>query len=124
MKSVSASIYRYYNGLIKKAQLATGGTDDTLVVSTPITLTAVNIQAELLRGFVLIPAALKYNPKMKIFCSYATYDLYIQSQIAQTYKGADITTNGNATFRGLPVVKIADFPDNSGYRRTFEKNNR
>lgn len=102
------SIYRYYDGYIKKATTAA----DTLIVSSPTTLTVDNIQGELLKGYQLIPAALRYDPEMKFFVSYATFDLYAQSQIAQTYKGIDITKEGSDLFKGRKVVKIADLPDN------------
>lgn len=106
----TGNLYNFYDGLIQKAQSATGGDDDTNVVPAPTTLSAANIQAELLKGWELIPAALRYDPKMKIFLNYATYDLYMQSQIAQTYKGEDITMGGVARFKGMQVVKINDFP--------------
>jgi hypothetical protein len=105
----STSIYKYFNGFLKKAKLAT----DTNVVPSPTTLTVSNIQGEFLKGYNLIPAALLFDPEMKIFCSYATYNLYVQSQIDQTYKGVDITSEGVPMFKGRKVEKIADFPDNT-----------
>jgi hypothetical protein len=102
------TIYKYYDGFIKKA--TDGAT--TAVVGSPLTLTTTNIQAELLRGYNLIPAALRYDKDMKFFMSYATYDLYVQSQINQTYKGVDITSEGVGTFKGRQCVKINDLPDN------------
>lgn len=105
----SPSIYRYFDGFLKKASLAAG----TIQVSTPITLTLANIQGEMLRGYNAIPLALRYDPNMKYFVSYATFDLYDQSQVAQTYKGVDITQMGRDTFKGKNVVRIADFPDNA-----------
>lgn len=103
----SPSIYRYYDGFIKKAADAASN-----VVSSPTTLTASNIQGEMLRCWNLIPAALRYNTDMKFFVNYATYDLYITSQINQTYKGVDVTSEGKDTFKGRKVVKINDLPDN------------
>ena len=105
----SPSIYRYFDGFLKKA----ADSSETIQVSTPVTLTVNNIQAELLRGYNSIPAALRYDPAMKFYVSYATYDLYDQSQIAQTYKGVDITQEGRDTFKGKKVVRIADFPDDA-----------
>ena len=109
--NASPSIYRYWDGFIKNAQNASAGSDATLTV-TGTTLTAGNVQAEMQKGYALIPAALKYNPKMKFFCNYATFDLFMQSQINQTYKGVDVTSVGIPTFRGHEVVKINDLPDN------------
>lgn len=105
------TIYKYYNGFIKNAQNANSGSDATLTV-TATTLTAANIQAEMQKGFDKIPVPLKYDNSVKFFMGYAAWDLYMQSQIAQTYKGVDITAVGAATFRGHPVVKINDLPDN------------
>ncbi|MEB0264075.1 hypothetical protein [Mucilaginibacter sp. 10I4] len=102
-------VFKYFDGFIRKAKLAS----DTIVVSSPTTLTASNIQGEFLRGYQGITPALRYDPAMKFFCSYATYDLYATSQINQTYKGVDITQEGVKTFKGRVVEKIADFPDNT-----------
>jgi len=102
------SIYRYYDGFIKKA----ADSGDTLLVAGATTLSAANIQAEMQKGYDKIPAALKYDPRMKFFVSYATFDFFMQSQIAQTYKGVDITNVGVASFRGHEVVKIPDLIDN------------
>lgn len=107
--TTGTGIYKYFDGFIKKAKNAS----DTNVVSSPVTLTVSNIQGEFLRGYNLIPAALRYDKDMKYFCSYATYDLYAQSQINQTYKGVDTTAEGVPTFKGRRVEKIADFPDNT-----------
>lgn len=107
--STTAGIYKYFDGFVKKAS----DSADTLKVSSPVTLTKTNIQSKFQAGFDLIPAALKYDPEMKIFVSYATFDLYAQSQIDQTYKGIDVTEVGRDTFRGLKVVRIADFPDDT-----------
>jgi hypothetical protein len=111
--AASTSTYRYYDGFIRKAFAASSGTDVTAAVSSPTTLTITNIVTELQRGYDLIPAALKYDASMKVFCSYATYDLFMQYQIAQANKGVDITNMGVPTFRGLPMIKIADFPANT-----------
>lgn len=101
------SIYRYFSGFIKKAELDANVID----VPSPVTLTNVNIAGEFLRGYNLIPEALRYDLSMKFFVSYKTYGLYEEYQQAQTYKGIDITKEGSDRFKGRQVVKIADFPD-------------
>jgi hypothetical protein len=105
----TTGVFKYFDGFIRKAKLSAA----TVIVSSPITLTASNIQGELLRGYQLITPALRYDPAMKFFCSYATYDLYSQSQINQTYKGIDTTKEGVPEFKGRKLEKIADFPDNT-----------
>jgi hypothetical protein len=99
--------YKYFDGFLKKAASAASGQK---IAAT--TLTASNIQAELLKGYKAIPAELRYDPEMKFFCSYATYDLYGDSQVAQQFKGVDVTMDGVRKFKGRQVVPIADFPDN------------
>lgn len=116
------SIYKYFDGFLKKAKNAA----DTVVVSSPTTLTVSNIQGEFLRGYQLIEDALRYDPDMKFYCSYATWDLYDQSQVNQTYKGIDTTKAGVPMFKGRKVEKIADFPDNTFFiakgKPTMESN--
>lgn len=110
-KKTLTNIYKYYDGLIKKGQDASSGSDVTNAVASPTTLTAGNVVAEFDKGFALIPNALKYDANMKIFVSYKTYDLYMQAQKNQTNKGVDFTQSGVNRFNGLEVVKIADFPN-------------
>ncbi len=107
----TSGIYKYWNGFIKNAQLANSGSDATNAI-TATTLTASNIQGELLKGYQAIPAALRYDPDMKFFMNYASYDLYAQSQINQTYKGIDTTQDGVRKFKGREVIPINDLPDN------------
>ena len=105
----ATSIFRYYDGFLRKASTGSGA----LLPASPTTLTNANIVTEVQKGYALIPAALKYDPSMKIFCSYSTYDLFCQYQINQASKGVDITQMGMGTYRGLPMVKIPDFPDDT-----------
>lgn len=104
-----STIYKYWNGFLKNAT----NDSDVIDVSSPITLSAANIVTEFDRGYALIPEALRYDNNMKYFVSYKTYDLHMQAQIAQTYKGDDFTSLGKDTFKGKKVVKIADFPDDT-----------
>lgn len=108
--TTTTGIYKYFDGLVKKAK-AQSTAASTNVSGT--TLTKSNIQAELVKCYNKIPAALRYDPAMKFFMSYASYDLYAQSQIEQTYKGIDTTREGVPTYKGRQVVKIADFPDDT-----------
>lgn len=105
------TIYKYLNGFIKNAQNANSGSDATQTV-TATTVDATNIQAELLKGYKKIPAALRYDPAMKFFMNFTMYDFYATSQINQTYKGIDTTQDGVRRFKGREVVPINDLPDN------------
>lgn len=109
----SAAIYRYTDGLIRRSFAASSGTDQTNFVASPTTLTNANIVTELEKGYQLTPVALRYNPTTRIFCSYATYDLYRQYQQAQTTKGIDVTQQGVKSYNGLPLEPIPDFPANT-----------
>jgi hypothetical protein len=105
----TTGIYKYFDSFITKAKASA----NSVIVPSPLTLTLANIQGELLRGYQSIVPALRYDPGMKYFVSYATYDLYAQSQINQTYKGVDTTQDGVRMFKGRVMVPIADFPDNT-----------
>jgi len=100
------TIYKYFNGWVTRASASSS----TLKPASPTTLSAANIQAEFLKGYALLPEALRYDDDMKYFCSYGTYDFYATSQINQTYKGIDTTQEGVKLFKGKRVIPIADFP--------------
>jgi hypothetical protein len=102
--------YKYFDGFLKKGS---GAPAANKIAAVGGGLTAANIQAEFLKGYKALPASLRYDPEMKYFCSYATYDLYGDSQVNQPNKGVDITQDAVRKFKGRPVVPIADFPDNT-----------
>lgn len=104
-----STIYKYWNGFLKNMSNDT----DVVDVSSPVTLTNSNIASEFERGYILIPAALKFDKNMKYFVSYKTMDLYRQFQQAQTYKGVDVTKDGIMEYNGRQVCPIADFPDDT-----------
>jgi hypothetical protein len=106
--SGSTAFLKYFDGWLKKIVASA----DTILVSSPTTLTAANIFAEMLKGYKAIPEALRYNADMAYFVSYDTWDLFCQAQIDQVYKGVDITGEGEGTFKGRRVVRVADFPAN------------
>jgi hypothetical protein len=106
------TIYKYINGLKKKALAANTGSDQTNIVSSPTTLSTSNIFAELARGTAMIPVALRRDPNMKIFMNQNTAEIYYTTQKNQTNKGVDITQRGIATFDGYRIVEITDLPDN------------
>jgi len=102
-----STIYKYWDGYLTNM----ANDADVVDVSSPTTFDTNNIQAELKKGYDAIGPELRYDPDMKYFCSYKTFDLYGQSQRDQVYKGVDITQLGSDKFIGKQVVKIADFPD-------------
>ena len=106
-KSKTSTKMKYIDGFIAKAM----ADSDTIDVLSPTTLSAANIIAEFEKGYLLIPAALKYDPQVKFYVSYATYDFYVTAQIAQTYKGVDVTSAGVPKYKGKEVVPVADFPN-------------
>jgi len=107
-------IGKYIDGFVTKMSADA----NVAKVSSPITLTNVNVAGEFDRGFQKIAPALRYDPKMRYFCSYLTYDLYTEYQrnvVTQPYKGIDITEAGVLKFRGHEIVRVADFPENTFY---------
>lgn len=108
----SLPIFGFFNGWLQKLYQGIVSAFPSNYVSGT-TLTASNIQAEMLKCYAAIPLALRYDPNMKFFCSYNTFDIYGASQIAQDFKGIDVTKETAPTFKGREVVRIADFPDNT-----------
>lgn len=107
-------IGKYIDGFITKMSADT----DVAKVVSPTTLTNVNIAGELDKGHAKMVDALKYDPKMRYFCSYLTYDLYTEYQRnvgTQPNKGIDVTQEGVRKFRGKELVPIADFPNDTFY---------
>jgi hypothetical protein len=105
------TIYKYFDGFVKKATDASDTLD--LAASSILTTTlAANILAELARLYALIPAALKYEPNMKIFMGYELYDALDAAYIANANKGKyfDDGRHTELTYRGLRVCRIADMP--------------
>ena len=105
---------RFFDGLKTKATASS----ETLKTGSVATLSNSNIATKFELGYQLIPFALRYDPEMKLFVSYKTFDLWRQyqygaagSSVSNFYKGIDVTQMGVAMFAGLPVVKVPDFPD-------------
>ena len=105
--TTGTGIYKYFNGIITRAVA------DSAVpkVTSPIALTAGNIVSKFQAGYDMLDASIRYDLDLKYFVSYKTYDLYDQAQENQTNKGKDFTQRGKDSYKGIKVVKVADFPD-------------
>jgi hypothetical protein len=103
-----SSIYKYWDGFIPKAL----ADSDVVDVSSPLTLDATNVIAELLRGYALIPTSIKFDSNMKLIMSPATFDLYDTAVTNQTYKGNDVTEIVKEKFKGIKIVVVNDLPSN------------
>lgn len=103
--------YKYYDGFVKKVLDST----DYISVGSGnyAALTSSNIVAKMKLGYDAIPDALKYDPTMKFFMNYTTFNMYDEAQKNQTYKGVDFTQVARDEFYGRKVVRIADMPDNT-----------
>jgi len=99
--------YDKFDGFIAKAEADT----HTLQVANPVALTTSNLVAKLEEVFQLIPEALRYDPDMKLFVSYATADLYRKVQQAQSSKGIDMTEGGVLRFNGKTMVPMFGMPN-------------
>lgn len=104
-------IGKYIDGFVTKMSADSG----VAKPAGPTVLSKTNIAAEFDKGFQKIKPALRYNPQMRFFCSYLTYDYYTEYQRDQNYKGIDVTETGVRKFRGHEVVPVADFPENTYY---------
>jgi hypothetical protein len=108
----SASQYKYFDGLIKKAL------DNTTVidVSSPVALTSSNILAKMEAARALLPKALlrKFGPMgTKFLLSYEDYEKYEQALIDLTYKGPSPEGVVNGKYKGYNVERIAGIPENT-----------
>lgn len=109
--TTTTGIYKYFNGYVPKILASS----DYISVGTGnyAGLTSANIIAKMKLAYDAIPDALKYDPNMKFFMNYTTYNLFDEAQKNQTYKGVDFTQSGVPMFYGREVVKIADMPANT-----------
>lgn len=110
--------YNKFDGFITKAKA-----DTATVKVTGTTLTSSNVIAELEKVHFAIPAAVKYSPNVKIFCSYASLELYSTAQIAQANKGVDVTQKGIASYKGIPLVALDGFYENCFFVARGEASN-
>jgi hypothetical protein len=104
----------FFDGFIKKMYLDGA----TLKVGTPVALTAANFVAklDLLKALVLAQpngSALWYDPRFKILMNYKSASLYGDAQKAQANKGVDFTKEGEGSYDGKKIEKIAGMPDNT-----------
>jgi hypothetical protein len=105
-KALSTNL-KYFDGLITRAVA------DSAVpkVASPVTLTAANIEAKLEASLATVPAAVLYDPKLKVFVSYKTAQLWEQAQRAAGFKGIDNTMAGLMRFAGRQMVYLFGMPD-------------
>lgn len=112
--SAANAPYFYFDGIIKKALDAA----DTILVSSPITLTSSNIIGEFQRALLVVPAALlfKYGKGgLKFVVSYADKLKYEEALTSTTYKNNDTTEKGIDRYKGYDVTPVAGMPENTFY---------
>ena len=100
---------KYFDGLITRAI----ADSDVTKVASPVALTAANIESKLELSLAAVPAAVLYNPKLKVFVSYKTAQLWEQAQRAAGFKGVDNTMAGIMRFAGRQMVYLYGMPDNT-----------
>lgn len=100
---------KYFDGLITRAI----ADSDVPKVGSPVVLTNVNINDQLERSLGTVPAAILYDPALKVFVSYKTAQLWEQYQRAQGFKGVDNTMAGIMRFAGRQMVYLFGMPDNT-----------
>jgi hypothetical protein len=98
-----------FDGALKVA----AGDSDVIDVSTPISLTAGNIVAEIGRVYAAIPQAVKISPNCKIFVSYDDFELYGDAQRAKANKGLEDWDITPRSFKGKTIVPTYGMPKDS-----------
>jgi len=100
---------KYFDGLITRAIA-----DVTVPkVGSPVVLTVSNIEAQLEASLATVPAAVLYDPNLKVFVSYKTAQLWERAQRAAGFKGVDNTMAGLMRFAGRQMVYLFGMPDNT-----------
>ncbi len=100
---------KYFNGLITRAI----ADSDVPKVASPVILTVSNIEAQLEASLATVPAAVLYDPNLKVFVSYKTAQLWERAQRAAGFKGIDNTMAGLMRFAGRQMVYLYGMPDNT-----------
>lgn len=100
---------KYFDGLITRAI----ADSEVIKVASPVTLTTANIEAKLEASLAVVPAAVLYDPNLKVFVSYKTAQLWEQAQRAAGFKGVDNTMAGLMRFAGRQMVYLFGMPDNT-----------
>lgn len=107
--AVTTNNLKYFDGLITRAIA-----DPTVPkVGSPVVFSVSNIEGELERSLATVPAAVLYNPNLKVFVSYATAQLWERAQRAGGFKGVDNTMAGLMRFAGRQMVYLFGMPDNT-----------
>lgn len=101
----------YFDGFLTRA----AGSGDTIVIPTPVALTAANVESKLDAVYKALPIAVRRDPLTKMMISVTTMDLYEEAQYAKANKGPNVTDNLQYRYRGKQLVPVAEFPDDTIY---------
>lgn len=110
--AVTDAQYLYFDGLMTKLL----NDPTTVLVPSPVVLTAANIRSQFQAAYQLVPRALlfKYGAKgLKIICGYLAQQLYEQALREDTFKNEPTTEKGINKWSGYDVVPCAGVPDNT-----------
>jgi hypothetical protein len=111
-ETAAAAAYLYFDGLLKKALVAS----DTIQVPSAVTLTATNIRTQFQAAYNLVPPALLYKygvGGLKILCSYADQLKYEQALREDAYKNQETTERSINRWGGYELVPLAGIPANT-----------
>lgn len=96
-----------FDGILTKivadADVVTVGT-----AGTPIT--EANVIENMKKVRAAIPKAIRKAANLKMFMSYEDADAYDYNLTEKPYKGMDYTNMNPERFKGIPVVRLADWP--------------
>jgi hypothetical protein len=106
-----ASPLRFYNGVVTQFQTDADATE----IGTPAVLTGANILARVYELRNAVPPRLRTNASLKIFCSWADFDLYdvarrqSQTQLAETdIEGSGVLRQSNGS--RINLIPIEGIP--------------
>jgi len=97
---------QYFDGILTRIV----ADSDVIEVPTPVALVQSNIIAKLKLVRARIPKAIKDNPNLKLFMSFDDAESYEYELTDKPSKGQDYTNMNPERFKGIQIVKLADWP--------------
>ncbi len=105
--STGSGDLEFFDGYL--AKLTAGGAG-TILVPSPVSLDASNIEEKMIAAFNLLPQPIKESANTKFAMSLTDYYFYIQAMQAKGFKNIDTTVNVAPPYLAKPVVGVAGLP--------------
>lgn len=97
---------KYFDGILTRI-VADG---DVVEIATPAALTQSNVIAKMKLVRAALPNGIRNNPNLKLYMSVTDGDSYEYELTDKPTKGQDYTNMNPERFKGIPIVKLADWP--------------